>query len=77
MQCSIRSSSLATVPYSMKNPITCFQLSPDVQQSLTTYTLYSAHEMGTYYCVTVSQKCEFVALNFIVLKLMYQKLISA
>ena len=30
MQCSVRSSSLATVPYSMKNLITCFQLSPDV-----------------------------------------------
>ena len=36
MQCSIRSSSISTVPYSMKNPITCFQLSPDVQQSITT-----------------------------------------
>ena len=30
MQCSVRSSSLATIPYSMKNLITCFQLSPDV-----------------------------------------------
>ena len=36
IQCSIRSSSLDTVPYLMKNPITCFQLSPDVQQSITT-----------------------------------------
>ena len=36
MQCSIRSSSFSTVPYSMENPITCFQLSPDVQQSITT-----------------------------------------
>ena len=36
MQCSIRSSSISTVPYSMKNPITCFQLSPDMQQSITT-----------------------------------------
>ena len=34
MQCSIRSSSLSTVPYSMKNSITYFQLSPDVQQSI-------------------------------------------
>ena len=41
------------------------------------YTLYSAREMGIYYCVTVLQKCEFAALNFIVLKLMYQALISA
>ena len=36
MQCSIRSSSISTVPYFMKNPITCFQLSPDVQQSIPT-----------------------------------------
>ena len=36
VQCSIRSSSISTVPYSMKNPTTCFQLSPDVQQSITT-----------------------------------------
>ena len=41
------------------------------------YTLYSALEMGIYYCVTVLQKYEFAALNFIVLKLMYQALISA
>ena len=56
MQCSISSSSLSTVPYSMKNPITCFQLSPNVQQSTTTpcillkkwgFTLYSAQEMIT------------------------------
>ena len=31
MQCLIRSSSIFTVPYSTKTPITCFQLSPDVQ----------------------------------------------
>ena len=36
MQCSIRSSSISTVPYSTKNPITCFRLSPNVQQSITT-----------------------------------------
>ena len=36
MQCSICSSSIFTVPYSMKKTITCFQLSPDVQQSITT-----------------------------------------
>ena len=35
MQYSLRSSSLATVPYSIKNPITCFQLSAAVQQSIT------------------------------------------
>ena len=36
VECSIRSTSLSTVPSSMKNPITCFQLSADVQQSVTT-----------------------------------------
>ena len=41
------------------------------------YTLYSAREMGIYYCITVLQKCEFAALNFIVLKLMHQALTSA
>ena len=41
------------------------------------YTLYSSREMGIYCCVTVPQKYEFAALNFIVLKLMYQALISA
>ena len=35
MQCSVRSPSLATVLYSMKNLITCFQLSLDVEQSIT------------------------------------------
>ena len=36
MQYSIPSSSISTVPYSMKNSITCFQLSPDLQQLITT-----------------------------------------
>ena len=36
MQCSICSSRISTVPCSMKNSMTCFQLSPDVQQSITT-----------------------------------------
>ena len=31
MQCSILSSSIFTVPYSVKTPLTCFQLSPDAQ----------------------------------------------
>ena len=31
MQYSVRSSSIATVPYSMKNLITYFHLCPDVQ----------------------------------------------
>ena len=49
MQYSIRSSSISTVPYSMKNPITCFQLSPDVHQSITTLC-------------TLLEKWEFTAL---------------
>ena len=68
MQCSVRSSSLATVPYSMKNLITCFQLSPDVQQSITTVLQYSAPKM---------RLVNFAALNFIILNLMYQALASA
>ena len=41
------------------------------------YTLYSAREMKIYYCVTVPQKYEFAALNFIVLNVVYQALTSA
>ena len=40
------------------------------------YTLYSAREKGIYYCVTVPQKYEFAALNFVVLNLMYHALTS-
>ena len=36
MQCSVRFSIHATVPYSMKNLIACFQFSLDVQHSITT-----------------------------------------
>ena len=36
MRCSVRSSSLATVPYSMKNLLTCFHFSWDVWHSTTT-----------------------------------------
>ena len=36
MQCSVRSSSLSTVPYSMKNLIACFHFSSDVQHSIST-----------------------------------------
>ena len=71
MQCSIRSSSLATaVPFSMKNPITCFRLSPDVQQSITSVLVTYSRVLRTYLCITVLQEEEFVALNFIVLNLM-------
>ena len=48
MKCSMRSSSLSTVPYSLKNPITCFQLFADVQQSITTpCTLLKKWEFAT------------------------------
>ena len=62
MQCSIRSNLLPT-----------FSRCAAVNY----YTLYSAREIGIYCCVTVPHKYEFAALNFIVLKLMYQALISA
>ena len=40
------------------------------------YTLYSAREMGIYYCVSAT-KMLIAAHNFIVLNLMYQALTSA
>ena len=64
MKCSIRSSSRATVPYSIKNPITCFQLSPDVQQSIATpctllkkreFTTVSQYQSNTTSVVTYSK----------------------
>ena len=67
MQCLVRSSSVATVPYSMKNIITYFQLSPDVQQSITTVLQCS---------ITKTQICEIAALDFIVLNLIYQAITS-
>ena len=76
MQCSVRSSSLVTVQNSMKNLITCFQLSPDVQQSITTLcTLFGKWELLDY-CVTVHIHKNvnlrvFAVLNFIVLNLIY------
>ena len=75
MQCSIRSSSISTVPYCVKsnNLLPTFSRCAAVNY----YTLYSAREMGICYCVTVPQKCEFAALNFIVFNLMYEALISA
>ena len=86
MQCSVCCSSLGTVPNSMKNLITCFQLSPDVQQSITTpctSILFGKWELPDY-CVTVqlrknanSRICEFAALDVLVLNLMYQALTSA
>ena len=82
MQGSVRSSSLATVPYSMKNLITCFQLSPDMQQSITSSCILFRKWELLDYCVTV--QCYknanlriFAALNFIVLNLIYQALTSA
>ena len=65
-------SSLSTVPYSIKNPITCFQLSTDVSVS---YTLTRSLEVTTVsQCVT---KWESAALNFFVLNLVYRALTSA
>ena len=82
MQCSVCSSSLATVLYSMKNLTTCFQLSPDVQQSTTIACILFGKWELLGYCVTV--QCHknanlriFAALNFIVLNLMYHALTSA
>ena len=71
MQCSIRCSSISTVPYSTKNRITYFQPSPDVQQSITTpCILLEKWEFTAVLCYSATKKNEFAALNFIVLKLM-------
>ena len=65
-----------------KNPITCFQLSPNVQQSITTPCILFGKWELLDYCVTVqchkNASLRFVsALNFIVLSLMYHALTSA
>ena len=79
MQCSVRSSSLATVPYSMKNIITCFQFSPDVQQSITNLVFCLGNMNLLNYCVTAQcrKNVNFSALNFIVLNSLYHALILA
>ena len=68
IKCSIRSSSISTVPYEKFN-----NLLPTFSRcaAINYYTLYSALEMGIYYCVTVpidyyyfsdvQQTCEFTA----------------
>ena len=68
MQCSVRSSSLATVLFSMKNLIACLQV---------VFCLRNRNLLD--YCVTVKYKknANFSALNFIVLSLMYHALTSA
>ena len=63
MQRSVCSSSLATVPYSIKNLLTCFYFSSHVQQSIPT--------------VLQPQKWEFASFNLIVLNLICHALISA
>ena len=56
MQCSIRSSSIYTVPYSYEK---CNNILPTFSRcaAVNYYTLYSAREMGIYYYVTVPQIC--------------------
>ena len=68
----------STVLYEKKS-ITCFQLSPDVQQAITTPCILLGKWEFLDYCVTV--QCHknvnlrfFSALNFILLNLMYQAL---
>ena len=68
MQCSVRSSSLATVPYSMKNLIVCFQ---DV------FFLRNRNLLDYFVTVQCKKNANFSALNFIVLNLIYHGLTSA
>ena len=66
MKCSVRFSSLATVPYSMKNTKTCLQFSPDVQQSITTLCILLGKWGLLDYRVTVqlSQKRKLCKFDF-------------
>ena len=68
MQCSVRSSSLATVPYSMKNLIACFQV---------VLCLRNRNLLDCYVTVQNKKNVNFSALNFIVLSLKCHALISA
>ena len=81
MQCSVRSSSLATVRYSMKNLIACFYFSSDVQHSITTVqhsrtTLLESRkwEFARLLCFITHKNANF---NFVVLRLMYHALTPA
>ena len=79
MQRSVRSSSLATVLYSMKNLITCFQLSQMCSSQLLHLEFCLGNRNLLDYCVTVQchKNAKFAALDFIVLNLMYHALTSA
>ena len=70
MQCSVRSSNLATVPYSMKNLIACFQVVLCLRNRiLLDYCVSTVQEKRVFFCSS--------ALNFIVLSLVCHALISA
>ena len=75
MQCSLRSSSLATVPYSMKNLIACFHFSSDVQHPITAVLHPQNGNFARLLCYSTVQ--ENVNFNFIVLSFMCHALISA
>ena len=71
---AVRSSSLATVPYSMKNLIACFDFSSDVQRSITAVLQPQKWEFTRLLCYSTHKNANF---NFVVLSLMYHALIPA
>ena len=74
MQCAVRSPSLSTVPYSMKNLIACFHFSSDVQHSITAVLQPQKWEFARLLCYSTHKNANF---NFVVLSLMYHALIPA
>ena len=68
MQYSVRSSSLATVPYSMKNLIACFQV---------VFCVRNKNLLDCCVIVQCKKNGNFPALNFIVLNLICHALMSA
>ena len=75
MHCSVRSSSLATVPYSTKNLIACFHFPSDVQHPITAVLHPQNGNFARLLCYSIVQ--ENANFNFIVLSLMYHALILA
>ena len=72
MQFSVRSPSLSTVPYSMKNLIDCFHFSSDEQHSIPAVLQPQKWEFARLLCYSTHKNANF---NFFVLSLMCHALI--
>ena len=74
MQRSVRSSSLSTIPYSMKNLVACFHFSSDVQHSITAVLQPQKWEFARLLCYSTNKNGNF---DFVALSLMYHALMPA